>query len=146
MFDVSTFVSKVMASAANFQFPVDVLASDQAIYDRSESWEAAIAKKQAGSLENSINPARVRRVLVHHHSDCAAMLETATYGAAIDEPKGFVRQPWPDPPIEVMLKLPNSILMHIMRFYYYAVECLSRRGSTVQACSWATLTASLETD
>ena len=75
MFDVSTFVSKAIASAADFQFPVDVLASGQAIYDRSESLKAAIAKKQAGLLENSINPKRVRRLLVHHHSDFATVRE-----------------------------------------------------------------------
>ena len=116
VFDASTFVSKAIASSKNFQFPVAVLASDTAIYDSSESLEAAIAEKQAGYLKHSINPERVHRLLDHHHPDFETVLEIATHGATIDEPEGFVRQPWPDPPREIVLKAPNNILLHANKF------------------------------
>jgi hypothetical protein len=136
VFDASTFVSKAIASSKNFQFPVTVLASDTAIYDSSESLEAAITAKQAGYLEHSINPERVHRLLDHHHPDFATVLEIATNGATIDEPEGFVRQPWPDPPREIVLRVPNNILMHANKFQKkgkaFVVEASSLRPADVK--------------
>jgi hypothetical protein len=75
-----------------------------------------VKRSTTALLENSINPERVRRLLVHHHSDFAMILEMATCGAVIDEPKGVSFDSHGQIRRKVRLKLPNSILMHVNKF------------------------------